>query len=461
MENSALTQAGLFSGVVTAFLIQAYQDLKPNPVDTTNELLSRILLRLDNSVVPSAPASVSSFSPSTHALWVNRFLYGSLSCSLSAAFGAMVGKQSLYQYFRRCSAKWSDEDRGRNRHVKFSALERWYFRPVMESFTNLLLLSLQLASVGAILLIWPIDHPLAFYSIGMMSLFYSVFVLMMVTATIFPASPYQTATTVTVRSAVLSARNRFHSWRSKKHVTHSIRAFKDSARTKSVPLGQEQGQQLDALDRDAIVWVLMNTHNMSLVTAAAQFILLYQVDGKQNNTIIRLCRLHRACPSSRERYALERALVHIASKSGNLSQAAKNNLDAFQSTLVDVEDETVLTRGAINSVLHRSHHALLASMESYLSREPSIPSWANNILKDTSDFNFVADPSVGRVIIRVLGSTPLPSLNEMVKYYLPLTCRFFASQHHASHLESEEPPTEKWAYNNDARLLSSDNSKRQ
>ncbi|KAJ3506932.1 hypothetical protein NLJ89_g6585 [Agrocybe chaxingu] len=48
--QNILIFASLFSAVVTAFIVESYKDLKPDPNDATVVLLARIVARLDNIV---------------------------------------------------------------------------------------------------------------------------------------------------------------------------------------------------------------------------------------------------------------------------------------------------------------------------------------------------------------------------------------------------------------------------
>ncbi|KAG1899841.1 uncharacterized protein F5891DRAFT_907465, partial [Suillus fuscotomentosus] len=82
--------AGLFSAVNTAFIIA----MQPNPADTTNDLLVQFMQHTWNGssvaqpVIYSAPVSYSSSK-----IWMQVLAYMSLTFSLLAAFGAVLGKQ--------------------------------------------------------------------------------------------------------------------------------------------------------------------------------------------------------------------------------------------------------------------------------------------------------------------------------------------------------------------------------
>ncbi|KAG2143681.1 hypothetical protein DEU56DRAFT_733057, partial [Suillus clintonianus] len=81
--------AGLFSAANTAFIIA----MQPNPVDTTNALLLQLI---QISLHGPSAAQQTILSPSTDYssnFWTQALAYTSLSLSLLAAFGAVLGKQ--------------------------------------------------------------------------------------------------------------------------------------------------------------------------------------------------------------------------------------------------------------------------------------------------------------------------------------------------------------------------------
>ncbi|KAG0700507.1 hypothetical protein DFH29DRAFT_780374, partial [Suillus ampliporus] len=88
--------SGLFSAVNTSFIISMGTNLVADPSDTTNALLTQLVqIGLGNLsapvTTPAAPASA--WSPSSTEIWTQAVAYASLSVSLLAAFGAVMGKQ--------------------------------------------------------------------------------------------------------------------------------------------------------------------------------------------------------------------------------------------------------------------------------------------------------------------------------------------------------------------------------
>ncbi|KAG1721389.1 uncharacterized protein EDB91DRAFT_1064410, partial [Suillus paluster] len=94
-----ILQAGLFSAVSTTFLGIMHPNLSPAPTDTTNALLMMIYSQLNNTTFPGQVFSLPSWDgPVWVTIWTQALLYASLSVSLLAALGAVLGKQWLRDY---------------------------------------------------------------------------------------------------------------------------------------------------------------------------------------------------------------------------------------------------------------------------------------------------------------------------------------------------------------------------
>ncbi|OJA20949.1 hypothetical protein AZE42_03496, partial [Rhizopogon vesiculosus] len=92
-----LVFSGLFSSVNTSFIVANGNNLVPNPSDTTNALLTQLVqIGLGNLSAGTMPLELAStWSPSQTDIWIQAVAYASLSMSLLAAFGAVLGKQWL------------------------------------------------------------------------------------------------------------------------------------------------------------------------------------------------------------------------------------------------------------------------------------------------------------------------------------------------------------------------------
>ena len=113
----------LFSAVSSAFIIDIYKQLQPDPSDQSVALLRAILLTLNHSTIPNETPTVPTVqeNPPTGIVIVNCLLYASLLLSLLAAFAAMLGKQWLNRYLRHAGG--STIDRCGDRQHKLDGLQ--------------------------------------------------------------------------------------------------------------------------------------------------------------------------------------------------------------------------------------------------------------------------------------------------------------------------------------------------
>ncbi|KAG1850144.1 hypothetical protein F4604DRAFT_1546554, partial [Suillus subluteus] len=91
-----LVFSGLFSAVSTSFIVAMESNLSPDPSDTTNALLKQLVYIGLGNLAAAGPAPAdpaSTWSPTAPTLWIQTIAYASLSMSLLAAFGAVLGKQ--------------------------------------------------------------------------------------------------------------------------------------------------------------------------------------------------------------------------------------------------------------------------------------------------------------------------------------------------------------------------------
>ncbi|KAG2092505.1 uncharacterized protein F5147DRAFT_536592, partial [Suillus discolor] len=88
--------SGLFSAVSTGSIVAMESNLNHDPSDTTNALLKQLVQIGLGNLAEAGTAPVdpgSTWSPSASAVRIQMVAYTSLSMSLLAAFGAVLGKQ--------------------------------------------------------------------------------------------------------------------------------------------------------------------------------------------------------------------------------------------------------------------------------------------------------------------------------------------------------------------------------
>ena len=108
--------------------------MQPNLAETTNILMLELIkIVADPNAVNDIGSLSSSTGFSSPTVWMQTLLYASLSLSLLAAFGAVLGKQWLNSY-KAARGRGSLQERGLQRQRKLDGLERWRLQTVLRSF---------------------------------------------------------------------------------------------------------------------------------------------------------------------------------------------------------------------------------------------------------------------------------------------------------------------------------------
>ncbi|PBK69561.1 hypothetical protein ARMSODRAFT_864895, partial [Armillaria solidipes] len=124
--------AGLFSAVVSTFVVQTSQNLQINYGEVSASLLFELVnvqrAMANGTSVDLVPRSsltpYTSFHPNTLDSLVNGLWFASLSISLSTALVAALAKQWINQYVSVPSG--TPHDRVRVRHVRYMNLQVWH-----------------------------------------------------------------------------------------------------------------------------------------------------------------------------------------------------------------------------------------------------------------------------------------------------------------------------------------------
>ncbi|KIP04103.1 hypothetical protein PHLGIDRAFT_57632, partial [Phlebiopsis gigantea 11061_1 CR5-6] len=104
--NNLLVFAGLFSAVLTAFVIESYQSLQPGSASTTDQLLYQISVHLSSFTITPGFVNATSPMPPTSSISpnfeldptdvkINLLWFLSLTLSLVAAFFTIAAQQWL------------------------------------------------------------------------------------------------------------------------------------------------------------------------------------------------------------------------------------------------------------------------------------------------------------------------------------------------------------------------------
>ncbi|EKM51715.1 uncharacterized protein PHACADRAFT_57377, partial [Phanerochaete carnosa HHB-10118-sp] len=166
--DTLLVFAGLFSAVLTAFVVETYTMLQEDTGQTTNQLLITISSQLAEGLpanpMPSPTASDSSstsFVPSTAARWINILFFLSLVFSLAAALFGILAKQWLREYMKWNSTLGIPRENVLIRQLRYEAFEDWHISATISSIPALLELAMIMFLVGLIILLWTLDTVVA------------------------------------------------------------------------------------------------------------------------------------------------------------------------------------------------------------------------------------------------------------------------------------------------------------
>ncbi|KAI0804778.1 hypothetical protein BC629DRAFT_1208306 [Irpex lacteus] len=146
--DSLLTFAGLYSGVLTAFVIVSFTQLSEDTAAESLRVLRIIANQTSGNSVSPPPTftNPSPFQPSLAAKRVNILWFASLVISLSTASFSILVKQWLRSYMAFASS--SPQGALRIRHFRRAGLEAWRVFGIASMLPFLLQISLALFFVG-------------------------------------------------------------------------------------------------------------------------------------------------------------------------------------------------------------------------------------------------------------------------------------------------------------------------
>ncbi|KAK0189508.1 hypothetical protein F5146DRAFT_893051, partial [Armillaria mellea] len=157
-----LVFAGLFSAVVTTFVVQTSQNLQVDYGQVTATLLFELIdvqrAAANGSLVNDVPRSnltpFSDFRPAISDSLVNGLWFTSLSFSLATALFAVLTKQWIHQYIAMTSG--TPRDRCRVRQFRYMGLEQWGVGFIIGLLPVLLSVSLGIFLVGLVVFLAPL-----------------------------------------------------------------------------------------------------------------------------------------------------------------------------------------------------------------------------------------------------------------------------------------------------------------
>ncbi|KAI0742954.1 hypothetical protein C8Q80DRAFT_1191645 [Daedaleopsis nitida] len=166
--DTLLVYAGLFSAILTAFNVQSYQLLTPDPPDPVLAALQQISSQLNSFSVSSPfvnstqqvfPAPISPPPPDRSSIWLNVLWFSSLIFSLSAASVGIMVKQWLNEYNTGLSG--TSLQTVRLRQYRLNSLVKWHVAEIVAVLPVLLQIALTLFFAGLLVLLFTLNQAVA------------------------------------------------------------------------------------------------------------------------------------------------------------------------------------------------------------------------------------------------------------------------------------------------------------
>ena len=185
-------QAGLFSAVTSAFILDVQSQLQPDTGDETTALLRVLIYKIDSTTFGDDTPTIPQWTGPPHTVvQVQAILYASLAASLFSAFLAMLGKQWLNRY-ASTELRGTTIERSQNRQRKLNGIVTWYFDYVMESLPLMLQVALLLLGCALSRYLWGINTTVASVVLGVTSAGVISYMIIVVVGTASESCPYQT-----------------------------------------------------------------------------------------------------------------------------------------------------------------------------------------------------------------------------------------------------------------------------
>ena len=192
-------QAGLFSAVTSAFIIEVDSKLQPDPGDETAALLRVLIYKIDNTTFGNdVPILPQWNGPPPAMIHVQTLLFASLAASLFSAFMAVLGKQWLNRY-DSSDMRGSAIERSHHRQRKLRGMAGWYFGHVMESLSLMLQVALLLLGCALSRYLWEVSIVVASVVLGVTSFGMLFYLFIVIAGGASESCPYQTPTSLALR----------------------------------------------------------------------------------------------------------------------------------------------------------------------------------------------------------------------------------------------------------------------
>ncbi|KAJ7664022.1 hypothetical protein DFH06DRAFT_1042280 [Mycena polygramma] len=186
--------AALFSSILTAFIIESYQSLNPDPGDLTVHLLAQISQQLAasaNGSTFSIPPPTS-FAPSISSIICNTLWFTSLGFSLTCALVATFVQQWARDFLHKTDMRSAPVIRARIFSYLYYGLKRFQMHTVVEIIPLLLHGSLLLFLCGLVAFLIPVNLATTVIASAILGTFTAVYCTLTLLPLCYLDCPYRT-----------------------------------------------------------------------------------------------------------------------------------------------------------------------------------------------------------------------------------------------------------------------------
>ncbi|KIM20608.1 hypothetical protein M408DRAFT_30212 [Serendipita vermifera MAFF 305830] len=191
--DSLLIFAGLFGGILTAFLIESRKDLQEDP---QQYLLKQILFTLQQS--NADPALLESFQPDPLSIHVNGLWFSSFTLTLLSALGGVLAKGWLAKYNPATRRERAVD--AYDRQLRVLRAQQWKLAPIITTIPLLIQVSLFLFFAGLILQILGNKIQIWLVVVVLVALAVLLYIFSTILPWISPSSPFQTPISAIITS---------------------------------------------------------------------------------------------------------------------------------------------------------------------------------------------------------------------------------------------------------------------
>ncbi|KAF5357635.1 hypothetical protein D9758_007523 [Tetrapyrgos nigripes] len=203
--------SALYSASLTAFLIESYKTLQPDPAQDTVSLLSKISQQLSNSTVP--PSEPPSFETPMSAIVCNVLWFLSLALALTCSLLATFVQQWTRDFLHKTTLTLAPTRQARVFAYMYFGLCNFGMHSFVDVIPILLHVSLFLFFGGLVAFLFPVNRIITYIMIGILGVFLIIYTALTVIPLVWLNAPYRTP----LSGAVWRFGNAFGGFLARKH----------------------------------------------------------------------------------------------------------------------------------------------------------------------------------------------------------------------------------------------------